>query len=97
MPREKRLAHNEVLFREVNERIAELAGGWDHGFHILCECANTGCEERLIIPIAQYERIREHSRWFLIVPGHTVPEIEDVVERNDAYDVVEKHADVMPA
>jgi hypothetical protein len=96
VPREKRLAHNEVLFREVNERIAELAGGHSDGFHVVCECANTGCDERLLIPLSQYERVRGHERWFLIVPGHTVLEVEDVIERHDGYDVVEKHADVMP-
>lgn len=95
-PREKRLARNEVLFREVNERIAELAGGWEDGFHIICECANTGCEERLLIPVRDYERVRQHPRRFLIRPGHTVAEVEDVVEQNGAYDVVQKHADAMP-
>jgi hypothetical protein len=96
MPREQRLASNEVLFREVNERIAEISTTQDHGFHIICECATTGCEERLLIPIADYERVRQHERWFLIVPGHRVADIEDVVERHGTYDVVEKHPDVMP-
>ena len=93
-PRENRLARNEVLFREVNERIAELASG--DGFHIVCECANTGCEEKLLVPIDEYERVRQHERWFMIVPGHTVADVEDVVERHGSYDVVQKHEDVMP-
>jgi hypothetical protein len=96
MPREKRLARNEILFREVNERIAEISADQDHGFHIICECANTGCEERLLIPLPEYERVRRHPRRFMIVPGHTVPEVEDVVEERGSYDVVEKHPDAMP-
>jgi hypothetical protein len=83
-----------VLSREVNERIAELATG--EGFHIVCECANTGCDEKLLIPVAQYRRVREQPRWFMIAPGHAVVEAEDIVERHGSYDVVEKHEDAMP-
>ena len=85
------------MFREVNDRIAELGPGHPNGdFHIVCECATTGCQERLLVSITDYERTREHPRRFLVVPGHTVAEVEDVVERHGAYDVVEKHRDVMP-
>jgi hypothetical protein len=96
-PREERLARNEVLFREVNDRIAELAPGHSNGdFHIVCECATTGCRQRLLVSIEDYERTRGHPRRFLILPGHTVPDVEDVVESRGSYDVVEKHPDVMP-
>jgi len=96
-PREKRLARNEVLFREVNDRIAELGPGRHaDGFHIVCECAKTGCEERLLVTVPEYRRTREHPRRFLVVPGHTVAEVEDVVERHGSYDVVEKFPEVMP-
>ena len=83
-----------MLSREVNERIAELATG--QGFYIVCECANTGCDQKLLVPIAEYGRVRGHARWFLIAPGHAVADHEDVVEQHGTYDVVEKHEDVMP-
>ena len=92
-PREVRVARNELLSREVNERIAELATG--EGFYIVCECAYTGCDQKLLVPIADYRRIREHSRWFLIASSHTVANDEDVVEQHGAYDVIEKHADAL--
>lgn len=96
-PREVRLAGNEVLFREVNERIAELATGHPNGdFHIVCECATTGCQERLLVSIEDYERTRRHPRRFLVQPGHTVADVEEVVEHHGLYDVVEKHPGVMP-
>jgi hypothetical protein len=96
-PREDRLARNEVLFREVNDRIAELGTGNPNGdFHIVCECATTGCQERLVVPMWEYDRARQHPRRFLIVPGHTVADVEDVIETHGSYDVVEKHPDVMP-
>ena len=87
-PREVRVARNEVLSREVNERIAELASG--EAFYIVCECADTGCDRKLLVPTAEYRRVRQEPRWFLIAPGHTVTDGEDVVERHGAYDVIEK-------
>ena len=87
-----RLERNEMLFREVNERIAELATG--DGFYIVCECAKTGCEEKLLVSINEYERTRQHPRRFLIAPGHALPDVEDVVERHGAYDVIERREGV---
>jgi len=95
MPREARQARNEVLFREVNQRIAELSENWAGGeFHIVCECATIGCQTMLPMKVEEYQRVRAHPRRFFIFPGHDVPDIEDVVERHHAYQVVEKHVDV---
>jgi hypothetical protein len=82
---EARHANNQALFREVNERIAELSGTWWAGQHlqIICECANTGCVERLDVPLAEYERVWAHSGWFLIRPGHAVPDVEQVIEQHE--------------
>ena len=38
----------------------------------------------------EYERIRGHPRRFIVLPGHELPEIEEVVETADGYVVVEK-------
>jgi hypothetical protein len=95
MPREARQARNEALFREVNQRIAEISANVAAGdLHIVCECATVGCQAMLPVLIEDYERVRAYPRRFFIFPGHDVSEIEDVVERHDVYDVVEKHADV---
>ena len=96
MPREARQARNEALFREVNQRIAELSAnlGADE-LPILCECATLGCQTMISVPSAEYHRVRGNPRMFFIFPGHDVSEIEDVVERHDAYQVVEKHDDVV--
>jgi hypothetical protein len=94
-PREDRQARNEVLFRDVNERIADLADkGLSLDFHVICECAQIGCGTMLRIELDDYRRVRAHPRRFLIAPGHAVPEIEDVVVQQDDFQVVEKHADV---
>ena len=96
MPREARLARNEALFREVNERIAELAENFADDFHVVCECAATGCQTMLAIPLDDYRRVREHPLRFIVATGHIDPDIENLVERHDTYDVVEKHPDVIP-
>jgi hypothetical protein len=38
--------------------------------------------------------VRASARRFAIVPGHDIPDIEEVVERHERYAVIEKHADV---
>jgi hypothetical protein len=93
--REKRLARNETLYREVNERVAEVAEQFLEvqvqtpvGF--ICECGAADCTEPITTSLAEYEAIRAEPTRFAVVPGHEVLEIESVVERHSAYLVVEK-------
>ena len=87
-PRESRYEKNQALFREVNDRIAELAAKWsDQPMGIICECAKMGCAEMLQVPVEEYRRVRRSPDWFLILPGH-VAEAERVVEQHREYDVI---------
>lgn len=90
--RARRLALNEALVRDVNERINEGAQRFDiqGRTDFLCECANDACSERIRLTIADYNRIREESGWFFAVRGHELPGIERVVEEHDDHVVVEK-------
>jgi hypothetical protein len=95
-PRQERLARNEALFRDVNERVRAIAarhGDDNHVYEFYCECSNADCTFHLRATLGQYEAVREHSARFLIVPGHSLPEIEQVVEENDDWWVVEKHGE----
>ena len=90
-----RQARNEALFREVNERIADLgsrAEAWTpEGVDFLCECGDEGgCGQRVRVPVAVYERVRSQSDRFVVRPGHETPEIEHAVEWTDTYVVVDK-------
>jgi hypothetical protein len=88
-PREKRFARNAELFRAVNDEIAELSPQWgSDGFQIICECSNTGCQEMLSVSLGKFERVRMKPGRFLVVPGHVDLEVEDIVERRGAYEVV---------
>jgi hypothetical protein len=93
--REERLANNEVLFRDINERIAGVAEpqgtpGDDHIYEFLCECSNVGCDLRLPLTLAIYEEVRKEPTHFLVAPGHELPEIEVVLSRTEGYQVVRK-------
>ena len=89
--REERLAQNEVLFRNVNERIMELDDEWQLSHDLICECANTGCMAVMRMSLAEYRSLRLDPQRFGVLPGHEIPDVEVVVERNDRYLVVEKH------
>ena len=84
------------VFREVNERIAEITGTWEweekQGF--LCECAAGGCTEAIWLTRAEYEGIRAEQTQFVAVAGHERAEEERVVGRNNGYVVVERLEDL---
>ncbi len=94
--REERLGENEALFREVNERVAEVAEHLmeveDHGTRIEfnCECGTAGCTEQMPMTLVEYEAVRAEPIRFAVVPGHEVPDVERVVDRHPNYVVVEK-------
>jgi hypothetical protein len=88
----ERIAANEAAFREVNEGIArgQYPGEDDEPRGFRCECARLGCNVMVELTRREYEAIRARSRYFLVSPGHELPEVEHVVDRGDAYVVVEK-------
>lgn len=91
--RETRLAKNEVVFREINERVSELAanhGPDEHVYTFFCECSNADCTLQIELTRRAYEDVRAHGARFLIAVGHELPEIEHVVERNNDFWVVQK-------
>jgi hypothetical protein len=94
--REERLAKNEIVFRDVNERIEDMAVAQaqllrderDLGF--LCECSNVDCTLRLRLRLIDYEQARSDPAQFVVALGHELPEIEEVVFIGDGYQVVRK-------
>jgi hypothetical protein len=87
-----RIAHNEAVFRDINERIAN--GHWpgDQADPVAfrCECGRIGCNQLVELTMSAYERARADARRFILVAGHEIPDVEVVVERGDGYVVVEK-------
>ena len=94
MDRPERIGLNEAVFREVNERITDLAdqfGLEEQPLDLVCECGNPSCIERITMSRADYEELRSDPTHFAVFPGHEEPDVETVVERRDGYDVVRKH------
>jgi hypothetical protein len=89
---QRRVAQNEVLFRDTNEAIAR--GQWpgepNKIVRFRCECSQLDCGEAVELSLARYERVRAFPRRFLLAPGHDRPEIETVVSRTDGCVIVEK-------
>ncbi len=86
-------AANQELFREVNERIAEithtLADHAEHGtLEVLCECSRPDCVSRLPLTFEQYDDVRASPETFVVISGHEEPEVEEVVADHGRYAVV---------
>ena len=92
MTREERLARNEVLFRQVNERILDIeAHRWRlDPIDFMCECGDETCTRPLSLSYAAYERLRSDATHFAVLPGHELEDVERVVETHPTYLVVEK-------
>ena len=93
--RERRLGENEVLYRDVNERVRELNEqfGIDDRIEFVCECANLECSERITLTKAEYEHVRGDGARFAVTPGHEDPTIEHVIARNERFFTIAKDDD----
>jgi hypothetical protein len=92
--RVRRIGLNEAVFREVNERIEDLAAAFDLGerLDLVCECGNASCANRIEMDRKQYEELRSDSATFAVVCGHEISDVEEVVARHGSYFVVRKVA-----
>lgn len=90
----ERMARNDAVFRDANERIRAAAEGHDLDpgrVPFICECADPGCREIVRLTLAEYQEVRENHRCFLNVPGHEAAEGNaEVVSGGDRYVIVEK-------
>jgi hypothetical protein len=83
-------AHNQSLFRAVNERVRELNelfAPLTGTYSINCECSDLSCVDRLEIPPDEYMRVRL-SGAFIVLPGHADPSRHAVIERFPRFAVV---------
>ena len=100
--RERRLAENEVLFREVNERTKDVNERWSGRpaaappFQIVCECGQPDCALPLQVGADVYEEVRAHGARFLVARGHERPDVERVVAEHEGINVVEKLGESKP-
>jgi hypothetical protein len=91
--RAERIGMNEAVFREVNERIEELADTFqlqDQLLDLICECGEADCVQPIRMTREEYEHLRSDPHLFAVHPGHEIPDVETVVEKKQAYDIVSK-------
>jgi hypothetical protein len=86
----RRLARNQAIFREVNQRLREIASRPADLTDYLCECSEVGCAATVELDNGEYEAVRSLPNVFVIVPGHERLEVERVLEDNDRFMLVEK-------
>jgi hypothetical protein len=83
----------ENVFRQANERILEAAE--EHAFDMrvpfICECADQGCSEVILLSLTEYRAIRADAARFVNKAGHESADrgVASVVGRPNGYVVVE--------
>jgi len=86
----ERLARNQVLFREVNERLREMIGDSETLTEFLCECSNPDCIDTVALSLDEYDAVRASPNLFVVARGHEIAAIERVVREAHTYELVEK-------
>jgi hypothetical protein len=91
--REDRIARNESLFREVNERIRDVPPEGPEPEHsgFLCECGDAACTETVLLSLEEYEAVRSDPATFAVLPTHVIEDVEEVVARTDRFVTVRKY------
>jgi hypothetical protein len=94
--RAERVAKNEILFRQVNERILQIEGDrWRvDPVDFMCECGDLNCMRVVQLSLEDYERVRADATHFGVIPGHELPDVERVVETHSSFLVVEKRGEM---
>ena len=89
-----RIAKNEAVFREVNERIRELAETWAEKpselVDFVCECSRDECTDSLALTLSEYETVRKEPTHFAVAQEHVAGEAEHLHAEYERYWVVEK-------
>src|SRR5205814_2215642 len=81
------LARNQALFREVNERLLELAEGFpDCSMQFVCECSNQECTQTVNMNPEEYESVRGRSTFFVVASDY-----DDIHRDRDQYAVLHDH------
>jgi hypothetical protein len=91
--RVERAARNQSLFREVNERLQELASNFQGttGTAVFsCECADLSCIEQIDVTLDDYEAVRSDPNQFLVLAAHVLPDVENIVGAHDGFVIVAK-------
>jgi hypothetical protein len=98
--RKRRIAENEARFRAINDRLNADLGALSlpasETTEFVCECGKTECALTVELTLDEYKHARDDDMLFVVLPGHEIPDAEDVIARTERYVVVRKHAEAAP-
>ena len=92
----RELVASQSSFRDANDRLRRIVTSYgfepDQRAPFICECPDPVCFETVMLSLEEYDRVRNHPRWFLLAAGHEAPEErhERVVEAESGYAISEK-------
>ena len=94
----RRLIENELTLRRQNragkEAIKKLFKGGNRAKDLpipfYCECSDEDCESKIEMSIADFEKHHTRKDRFVVLEGHDMPELEQVVKNHNDYLVVQK-------
>jgi hypothetical protein len=90
MSREERVLQTEEFFRDVNDVIAGTPT--TNGSAFLCECANPFCNVTFEMNGDDLTTLHSTPGYYVILAGHDIPDLEEVVQHHNGYEIVTKRA-----
>lgn len=88
MARETRIVQTEEFYRQINDTIAK--NGKRDGKAYMCECANPYCNATMDVSTEDIEVLHSVPGYYIILPGHEIPDVEHVVSTTEKYAIVGK-------
>ena len=86
--RETRLVQTEELYRRVNDALAQRTTTDEAAF--LCECSSPYCSEMIELAKDDVEVLHSLPGYYVVAPGHDIPDVEEVVQETERYLIVKK-------
>ncbi|MCE3266400.1 MAG: hypothetical protein K0S15_1109 [Solirubrobacterales bacterium] len=91
--REHRMAYNEDLCRDLNERKVEWMKDGHLAAGFRCECWQLDCPDRMHLSGSEWREVRSQTNRFAVMPGHVATEDETVIEKYPHFWLIEKHGE----
>ena len=92
--RDERVIRTEEFFKRVNDTMRNELGDGDGDGKFLCECGNIACTEKLALTAEDLRLLHSIEGYFVVLPGHHIPEIETLVKQNGHYTIVHNNNNV---
>jgi hypothetical protein len=81
---------SQLLFRELNEEIAQRRPAREATLELVCECGRHSCTRAVLLTLVEYEAVRRFPTRFFVRNGHGSADGERLVETHEHYEVIEK-------